>query len=356
MAEAIFGGYAAAGCEVRWLASREPATALPREGERVRVSCWNGLERRLGVPYPLWGAAGAREVARLVGWADVLHVHDCLYLGSALTVLLARRARKPVLLSQHVGFVRYPFVILNGIERLAYHTLGRAVLQGASHIAFCTQAAEQFVVALLGARPKAASTIPYGIDTGRFRPPTHEERLEARRALRLPESGPVVLFVGRLVDKKGATLPPEMCRQISGFHFLMVGDGPLRPEGKDNLTWLPHVPLEQMGMVYRAADVFLLPSHSEGFPVAVLEAMASGLPVIAPKGQAFTTFLEGQEACLSAERTPEALCQALRNLAERPGLAAALASRSRALVAEEWSLKAMRSRYLTLIRNLAVGR
>jgi glycosyltransferase involved in cell wall biosynthesis len=292
----------------------------------------------------------------LVRWADVLHVHDCLYPGSALTVLLARRARKPVLLSQHVGFVRYPFAILNGLERLAYHTLGRAVLRHVSHVVFCTQAAEEFVIALLGRQPEAASTIPYGIDTDRFRPPTHEERLEARGVLRLPESGPVVLFVGRLVEKKGAMLPPEMCRQMSGFHFLMVGDGPLRPSGGDNLTWLPYVPLEQMGMVYRAADVFLLPSHSEGFPVAVLEAMASGLPVIIPKGQAFTTFLEGKEACVAAERTPEALCQALRNLADRPGLTAALASRSRALVAAEWSLEAMRSRYLILIRDLAVRR
>jgi glycosyltransferase involved in cell wall biosynthesis len=314
------------------------------------------IERRLGVPYPIWGAAGAREIVRLVEWADILHVHDCLYFGSALTVLLARRARKPVLLSQHLGFVRYPLFILNGIERLAYHTLGRAVLRRASHIVFCTQTAEAFVTTLLGSRPKAASAIPYGIDTERFRPPTHEERLEARRVLGLPESEPVALFVGRLVEKKGARLLLETSRQMRAHRFLMVGDGPLRPEGKDNLTWFPYVPNEKMELVYRAADVFLLPSHSEGFPVAVLEAMASGLPVIAPLGQPFTTVLEGEQACLPAERTPAALCRALRNLAGRPALADTLGSRSRSLVEQEWSLASMKSRYLTLIRDLVAGR
>lgn len=356
MAEALFGTYAAAGCEVRWVASREPATAAPHERGRVRVGCWNGLERRLGVPYPLWGPAAVREVARLVRWADVLHVHDCLYPGSALTVLLARRARKPVLLSQHVGFVRYPSVLLNGLERLAYQTLGRAVLRHVSHVVFCTQAAEEFVIALLGRQPEAASTILNGIDIERFRPPTPEERVKARRTLGLRESDPVVLFVGRLVEKKGAALFLEVSRRMPSYHFLMVGDGPLRPVGADNLTWLPFVPPEGMTSVYQAADLFLLPSHSEGFPLAIQEAMAAGVPVVLPKGEAFTALLEREGACLLAERTPAALCTVLDRLRETPELAAAVGARSREIVVKEWNLEAMETRYLALIRDLAQRR
>ncbi len=354
IAEALFGTYAAAGWEVRWIASRAPETAAPREGGRIRVGCWNGLERRFGVPWPVWGPAAVGEVARLVRWADVLHVHDCLYPGSALAVLFARRARRPTLLSQHIGFVRFPSVLLSMLERLAYLTLGRLVLRRASHIAFFTRAAEEFVANLLNGPPRRASIIPYGIDTRSFRPPTPSERAAVRRSLGVPESSRIALFVGRLVEKKGPGLFLDLCRRMSSDHFLMVGEGPLRPRGEDNLTWLPSVSPERMPMLYQAADAFLLPSFGEGFPLAVQEAMASGLPVIVPKDEVFAAALAREGGCLLAERTASAFCGALRHLWNTPELAAALRARSRELVVREWSMELMGARYVALIRDLAV--
>jgi len=351
--ESLFDAYKAAGCDVRWVASRDPVGAPPREPGRIRVRCWNGLERRFGVPVPLWGPAGAREIVRLVRWANVLHVHDCLYFGSALTVFFARRTRKPVLLSQHIGQGQFPAVILNAVQRAAYQTLGRLVLRNASYLVFCTPAAEEFVPTLLGGRSGPASTILNGIDIERFHPPTPTERARARQNLGIPESRRIVLFVGRLVEKKGVGLFLEVGRRLHSYHFLMVGDGPIRPTGINNLTWLPFIPPKRMEIVYQAADVLLLPSYGEGFPLAVLEAMATGLPVIVSKGAAFTALLERDEACVTAERTPSALCEAVGKLLETPGLAAAMADKARALVAREWNLKAMGARYLALVHELA---
>ncbi len=356
MAESLCGAYAAAGHEVRWVASLAPADAPPREGGRIRVACWNGLEARLGVPWPVWGPRGAREVARLCRWADVLHVHDCLYLGSLLAIAFARRRGTPVLLSQHIGFVRYPRAVLNAVERLAYRTVGRAALRGADRVVFCTPSAEEFVTALLGGPLGTATRIPYGVDTGRFRPPLDGERADARRRLGLPASDRVVLFVGRLVEKKGADLFLEVCRRTPSLRFLMVGDGPLRPAERaraQNLTWLPGLSPEDMLGAYHAADVLMLPSHGEGFPFAILEALAAGLPVIPSKGEAFTAVLEGEGACLAAERTSTALAEALGRLWETPGMASTLASRGRALAVREWNREAMESRYLALISALA---
>lgn len=346
--------YAASGHAVRWVASRVPAEAPAREAGRLRVSCWNGLERRLGVPWPVWGLGGVREVARLCRWADVLHVHDCLYLGSLLAVGLARR-RTPVLLSQHVGFVRYPWVALNAVERLAYRTVGQRVLRGADRVVCCTPAAEAFVTALCGPLPTAVR-IPYGIDTGRFRPPVDGERAEARRILGLSAADRVVLFVGRLVEKKGTDLFLEVCRRMPSLRFVMVGDGPLRPVESarpPNLLWLPGLPPEEMPRAYQAADALLLPSHGEGFPFAVLEALATGLPVVPAKGEAFTVLLEGEEACLAADRTPAALAGALARLWDTPGLAATLGARGRALVVREWGRETVEARYLALLGELA---
>lgn len=353
VADALYAVYAASGCEVRWVASRVPRTAAPREEGRIRVGCWNSLERWFGVPWPIWGADGVRELAALVRWADVLHVHDCLYLGSALTVLLARRARAPVLLSQHIGFIEYRAALLRLIEHAAYHALGSAVLKRADHIVFCTPAAEEFVGSLLGGPPPRATAIPYGVDTTRFRVPTDAERGRARAELGLPPSTSVVLFVGRLVEKKGVELLLDVCRRHGLQRFLIVGDGPLRPPALANVTWVPAVPLARMPDVYQAADAFLLPSHSEGFPLAILEAMACGLPVITSRGQAFGELLEREGACLLADRTATALSAALTRLAATQALSDGLAARGRALVKREWGLDVMGARYLKILHGLA---
>jgi D-inositol-3-phosphate glycosyltransferase len=352
VAESIFRAYKVAGFEARWIASRIPEDLMPREDGAIQVRCWNGLERRFGVPWPVWGAAGVKEVARLVQWADVIHVHDCLYFGSAIATLLARRVRKPILLSQHIGSVRYPSRILNGLERAAYSTLGRIVLRSASHIVFCTPAAEEFITALLGKRSIAASFIPYGIDTRRFRPPTLEKRVTARKDLNLPDSPRTVLFAGRLVEKKGINLFLEVSRRMPPHHFLVVGDGPIRPALADNLTWIPFVSPDEMEKVYHAADVLLLPSHSEGFPLAILESMAVGLPVITSKGQTFAKLLEREGACLVADRTPAAFREAVARLWNTPGLAATIAARSRELAVRDYSAEVMGARYLELIQHL----
>ena len=352
-AETIFNAYVAAGHEVSWIASRVPKSIAARDGQRVRVGCWNGLEEWFGIPWPIWGLKGIREITQLVQWADVLHIHDCLYFSSAMTVLFARRLGKPVLLSQHIGFVSYRSILLKGLEYFAYHTLGQAVLRGCSHIVFCTPAAERFLMGWLGKRLPRVSTVPYGIDTVRFRPPRSDERVRAREALGVSESGSVILFTGRLVEKKGVDLFLEVARRTPKFQFLMVGDGPLRPRVIENLIWIPFVSPDRMETVYQAADIFLLPSHGEGFPLSILEALATGLPVIASKGEPFTEELERESACLSSERTADALCNSLDRLVAEPQLTHALATRSRELAVRKWGLDLMGARYLALLRDVA---
>lgn len=355
-AEAIFNHYLEAGLAVRWVASRVPADTPAQQAGRIRVGCSNLTETRLGVPWPIWGPEGVRAIAKLVAWADIVHVHDCLYLGSALAVHGARRAHKPSIVSQHIGFVEYSSAGLNAIERLAYGTLGRSVLRSAAHVVCCTPAAEEFVPTLVDKPAGGLSVIPYGTDTRRFRKPTAAERAGARRRLGVPQDARVVLFVGRLVEKKGVRLFVEVCQRTPAHHFLMIGDGPLRSLvalDQDNLTWHSLIPADEMHIAYHAADVFLLPSHGEGFPLAIHEAMAAHLPVIAPRGEAFTSVLERAEACVVAERTTTALCEALQRLVQSPELAAAVGRSGGELVQREWSVATMGERYVSLARRLA---
>lgn len=357
VADSLYRAYLAAGFETRWLAARDPETAPAREEGRIRVSCWNGLEQKLGVPWPVFGLEGSQELRKLVQWADVLHVHDSLYEGSALTALLARRVRKPLILSQHIGFVNYRSAFLNGVERLANQTLGRAVLRSATRVVFCTTAAKLFVEQWLDGAGLRTAFIPNGIDTDRFRPPTNAERESARATLGLPGSTRVALFVGRLVEKKGIDVLAELIEKTPSHFFLIVGDGPSRkmiPKEAANLALFPEVAPEKMARFYQASDVFVLPSHGEGLPLSVQEAMATGLPVIVSRDEAFVEVLDRERACLATARTFQGFSDSLGRLASDQGLHTTLSDRTRALALRDWSLDVMTGRYISLIRELTL--
>jgi len=355
VADSLYRAYLAAGFEARWVAAREPGTAAARENGRIRVSCWNGLERKLGVPWPIFGIEGLQELRTLVRWADVLHAHDSLYEASAVAALLARRARKPLILSQHIGFVKYRSKLLNGVEHLANQTLGRAVLCSATRLVFCTTAAKLFAEPFINGEGVKSSFIPNGIDTDRFRPPTSTERESARRTLGVPTAARVALFVGRLVEKKGVDVLAELIERTPSHFFLIVGDGPLRtliPKEAANLALFPEVAPEQMAKFYQASDVFVLPSHGEGLPLSVQEAMASGLPVIVSRDEAFVEVLDHEGACAATARTSEAFCDSLERLASDQGAYTTLSDRSRELAVRDWSLDVMTERYISLIHEL----
>ncbi|MBL0195745.1 MAG: glycosyltransferase family 4 protein [Myxococcales bacterium] len=203
VADALVRGLAARGHDTRWVASAVPARP-GWDGSRLRVPAWNALEARAGLPYPLWAARGLRDLDRQVTLADVVHVHDCLYMGSAAAVASARRLGKPVLLTQHIGMVPYG-PVLDRVERLAYATLGRAVLAGADKLVACAPHVPAFFAELGVARP--FELIRNGIDAERFVGASRERRAALRARYDLADrawsSSP-----GRLVAKKGSTRWP----------------------------------------------------------------------------------------------------------------------------------------------------
>jgi glycosyltransferase involved in cell wall biosynthesis len=130
--------------------------------------------------------------------------------------------------------------------------------------------------------------VPKGVDSDRFRP----DGPSVRRSLRL-EDRRVVLAVARLVPIKNLTLLVEAIaivrERVGHVHLVIVGDG---PEGgalrelsavrglADAVTFAGSIPFEETPRFYRAADVFALSSTFDNSPNVVLEAMASGLPVV----------------------------------------------------------------------------
>ena len=131
--------------------------------------------------------------------------------------------------------------------------------------------------------------IPLGFDLGPFAAIDDQDRAAARRALALPPNAPVVATVGRLTAIKQPHLCLEVIAQLavrnSDIVAVIAGDGELRDELRDraaalrisdHIRWLGW--RRDLATIYAATDVFLLTSRNEGTPVALIEAMASGVP------------------------------------------------------------------------------
>jgi len=200
---------------------------------------------------------------------------------------------------------------------------------------------------------RAAEIVPHGVDLARFRP----------RAVARARGGPLALLaVGRLVEKKGFHVLLDAAARL-GFPFRLriVGEGPERARLQDavqrhrlgtriELTGaLTH---EELPAVYAAADVVVAPSVADasgdrdGLPNVVLEAMASGLPVVGGDVGALAAALEGGSGWLVPPGDAAALAGAMELLAARPDLRARIGRAARARVEREFDLHRCAERLL----------
>jgi glycosyltransferase involved in cell wall biosynthesis len=189
-----------------------------------------------------------------------------------------------------------------------------------------------------GVRRERIQIVPNAMAAG---PLVAEEDVTAlRRRLELPADARVILSVGRLSTEKGhgdllaAVRLLLRDRPQLTIRLILVGDGIERPaleraaaapDLASSVIFAGHC--SNVWPYYSLADVFALPSHSEGSPNVLLEAMAAGVPIVASKvGGVPETVEDGSSALLVPASEPAALASALARVLEDPALAARLAS------------------------------
>jgi glycosyltransferase involved in cell wall biosynthesis len=168
----------------------------------------------------------------------------------------------------------------------------RDVLHAADAVIATSHDLKAKVVAL-GLRPRKVHVVHRGVDTDRFSP---GDRSEARRRLNLPVPPPIFLWAGRMVPVKGLDVLLQACGRLHAqairFHVCLVGDGPLRPSLErhikemgmsESFTLVGAIPHDQLPDWYRAANVTVLPSRSEGVPNVLRESLACGTPFVASR-------------------------------------------------------------------------
>src|SRR3954451_8871848 len=302
---------------------------LPADDGVIRVPAINVLENKLGVPYPVFSPRLHAVLARELKKADVVHAHGLLYQSSLWALryskLRHRGENGPVrVLTEHVGHVPYESRLLDRMESAAMATIGRLSVKAAESVIVLNRQVGAEVEALGPNGPVVQ--IPNGIDTDLFRPAVNGERAALRRKFGWEDDLPRVLFVGRLVAKKGLdTALAAASASLGRFELVVAGPGPLQPESADGVKVLGPIPSEMVAELYRAADALLLPSRGEGFPVTVQEAMASGLPVVMTNDPSYARYLDGAGDGVSlVPPAPREIAHTLEALlADRDGLAAA---------------------------------
>jgi glycosyltransferase involved in cell wall biosynthesis len=263
----------------QWAAAQEGA--LPDLGATrpIGLACIDWLERISGLPMPIPLPGAIRRLWRAVAQSDAVIVHDALYVSSILAVMAARRHRKPVLLIQHIADIPFSNPVLRTVMTLANRVVTRPILRGADQIVFISaHVRDRFADARFRRPPRLLFN---GVDTAVFHPAVPD----ARAALRLRlgfGTDRVMLFVGRFVEKKGLHVIAALARLRPDLRFVLVGRGPIDPGGwrLPNVTVIPQQTPAALADLYRAADLLLLPSVGEGFPLVVQEAMASSLRVL----------------------------------------------------------------------------
>lgn len=293
-------GLAARGVDVTVLTSGRHSVTSMRDGVRVvQIAAWNGAERRAGVPFPLLSPRLVGAGLRWVRWADVVHVHDCLYMTSWAALAAVAVTRTPLVITQHVGLVQHPSAVVRGIQHVVYAFPGRLLMHRARRVFTVNGSVADFAVGL-GAHAERMVHLPNGVDGVRFRPAASaSEKKQARRYLGLPQERPLVLFVGRLVPKKGfdLLLAAREAELDPGYDLVFAGDGDLSAvAGCRGVHILGALPSSVLAAAYRACDVYALPSVCEGFPLTVQEAMASGLPVLTSDDPGYRPYgLDGDQ-------------------------------------------------------------
>jgi len=331
---------------------------VPPAGERSSQGKW------LAAPFFFSTALALRSTF------DVIVCIDYRGIGVG-SVAAARLLGRPVIVQAGTAGVLAPPGPDSGVpneselEQLG-KTIPRAVYRAADQFVCISRDIER--EALLAGIPRArVHYLPHGVDLDRFRPAAPEERGAIRRQRGWPVDTLVVLFVGRLSVEKGVLDLLEAWRILARTDALLAVVGPDMPEhpwdaGHTARTFVTRHGLgeavrfegvaEDTSPFYRAADVFVQPSHFEAFGISAIEAMASGVAVVASRVGGLQDFLTHDvNGLLHEPRNPESLAGAIREALDSAALRNRLASAALQAATTLFDERVLLDRYADLIES-----
>lgn len=205
--------------------------------------------------------------------------------------------------------------------------------------------------------------IPNGIDCSDVFRLDLFDREAVRKDLALAENDLAIFFVGRLSSEKNPDVFVRVAHEVANkgnkkARFFIVGDGGMRPEIESLITELKVTNITYLGYqsdvahFMSAADVFVLPSSAEGFPLTMIEAMAMRVVVVASDVGAVAEVLEnGYDGYVVAPGSVEEITEAILSLSGDSSLLNKMKKRSRQKVEEKYSILQLGKNYTNLYKG-----
>ena len=302
-------------------------------------------------PWAQWRAFRALLALMRAERPDLVHAH--MPISGFLARLAARVAGVP-----HVAYTCHGFLFNQPGPRWR-RALGLAVewLGGRMTGTYLTVSTEEAADARRLRIARHAVAVGNGRDPARFRPDT-QARQRVRAALEVPDERVVIVIVSRLVRHKGHPELLDAMRAVPGAELWVVGERLPSDHGQDLEAVFAEAPPQVRRLGYRTdipdllavADIFALPSHFEGLPMSVIEAMLTGLPVVAtsirgPREQ----VVNGETGLLVPPMSVPPLAEALRRLVADPALRARMGEAGRARALQLYTEDAVLARTLDLL-------
>jgi glycosyltransferase involved in cell wall biosynthesis len=300
------------------------------------------------------------KLARLLPNVDVVHVHGFSQKNVPIA-LMATLMRKPMVLTLHTAGQDEPQAAAarGRLADWAFRSARLILPVSPSLVRRCEEA---------GIPMSRVRLAPNGLDLNRFRPATADERRSIRAGLGWRDNDRVILFVGFFSRDKRPDLVFRAWQQVvaQGIAAKLVYIGAtaspyfeidqgiardIRVQAKasgrsDDVVFVE--PTHAMERYYRAADVFVLPSVREAHPVALLEAMACGLPCIASRLEGATDVMmtDGENGRLINKDDEHALAAALAGLLQNPDEASRLGKHAREAVVTRYDIRQTANHWL----------
>jgi len=232
---------------------------------------------------------------------DIIHLVDPVILG-ATGLAAARFFNVPLVSSYHTNLAAY-------CEHFGFSLLTRPMwsynrfVHNQCTMTFCPSPSTAAMLRLEGF--EHLRIWPRGVDTSIFKPERRSAKLRASWLGRETENKTVLLYVGRVSWEKNLRLLVQAYRGMnhSNCHLVIVGEGPASVEMQQELADLPvtftgYLTGEALATAYASSDVFAFPSRTETFGQVVLEAMASGLPVVGLVAEGVCDLIESERTGL----------------------------------------------------------
>lgn len=295
------------------------------------------------------------RLARLIQDRDIHLIQSHEFTTNCYATAAARMAGIPIVCTVH-GKNYYP-------DRLYRRIATRWAAKNAGAFVSVSHDLSRFLTDRIGIPAARIHTIHNGADLARFATP-EKRRAQTRKALGIPADRFVCITVAALFEVKAHKVLIDAAARLSAkaphITFLLVGEGPLEAQLKTQAGQLNVDDTVRFAGFRRdipdllsAADLFVLPSYSEGLPVSVIEAAAAGLPVVASRVGGLSEIVEEDvTGNLVPAGDADALARAILGMAEAPSRARRMANAGQRAVRERFGMEQMIGAYTRLYTTL----